>query len=145
MCLFKSLYRFFNIRLILKSLIQADIYANYVLIDSQHLTVLIFKLYLSWVFSFIFHVHFDELHLTCFFLMLIFCKEKIMRPLLRYLIQREFGLTHWGRDQIDVILQTKFSNAFSWTKMYWFRLKAELSHGRIAGNNINHYILIMNM
>ena len=33
------------------------------------------------------------------------------------------GLTHWGRDEIDAILQTTFSNAFYWMKMYWFRLK----------------------
>ena len=32
-------------------------------------------------------------------------------------------LTRWGRDEIDAILQTTFSNAFSWMKMYWFRLK----------------------
>ena len=32
-------------------------------------------------------------------------------------------LTHWGRDEIDEILQTTFSNAFSWMKMYWFRLR----------------------
>ena len=30
--------------------------------------------------------------------------------------------THWGRDKIDAILPTTFSNAFSWMKMYWFRL-----------------------
>ena len=27
-------------------------------------------------------------------------------------------LTHWGRNEIDVILQTTFWNAFSWMKMY---------------------------
>ena len=32
-------------------------------------------------------------------------------------------LTHWGRDEIDAILQTTFSNAFSWIKMFEFRLK----------------------
>ena len=31
-------------------------------------------------------------------------------------------LTHWGRDKIDTILQTTFSNAFSWMKMYEFCL-----------------------
>ena len=31
--------------------------------------------------------------------------------------------THWGRDEIDAILQTPFSNEFSWMKMFWFRLK----------------------
>ena len=32
-------------------------------------------------------------------------------------------LTHWGRDEIDAILQTTVSNAFSLMKMYQFRLK----------------------
>ena len=34
-----------------------------------------------------------------------------------------YNLTHWGRDKIDAILQTTFSNACSWMKMYEFRLK----------------------
>ena len=32
-------------------------------------------------------------------------------------------LTDWGRDKMSVIFQTTFSNAFSWMKMYEFRLK----------------------
>ena len=32
-------------------------------------------------------------------------------------------LTHWGQDKIDAILQTTFSNAISWMKMFEFRLK----------------------
>ena len=32
-------------------------------------------------------------------------------------------LSHWGRDQMDAISQTTFSSAFSWMKMYEFRLK----------------------
>ena len=31
-------------------------------------------------------------------------------------------LTHWGRDEMAVIFQTKFSNAFSWMKIYGFPL-----------------------
>ena len=31
-------------------------------------------------------------------------------------------LTHWGRDKMDAIFQTTFSNGFSWMKMYEFRL-----------------------
>ena len=34
-----------------------------------------------------------------------------------------FGLTHWGRDKTAAIFQTIFSNAFSWMKMYKFRLR----------------------
>ena len=32
-------------------------------------------------------------------------------------------LTHWGRDKMAVIFQTIFSNAFSWMKMFNFRLR----------------------
>ena len=32
-------------------------------------------------------------------------------------------LSHWGRDKMDTKSQTKFSCAFSWMKMYEFRLK----------------------
>ena len=32
-------------------------------------------------------------------------------------------LTHWGRDKMDAIYQTAFSNAFSWMKMDEFRLR----------------------
>ena len=32
-------------------------------------------------------------------------------------------LTHWGRDKMAIILMTTFSNAFSWMKMYEFRLR----------------------
>ena len=35
----------------------------------------------------------------------------------------QMSLTHWGRDKIDAILQTTFSNAISWMKMFEFRLK----------------------
>ena len=32
-------------------------------------------------------------------------------------------LTHWGRDTMDAITQTTFSNGISWMKLYEFRLK----------------------
>ena len=32
-------------------------------------------------------------------------------------------LTHWGRDKMDAISQTTFWSAFSWMKMFEFRLK----------------------
>ena len=32
-------------------------------------------------------------------------------------------LTHWGRDKMATISQTTVSNAFSWMKMYQFRLR----------------------
>ena len=32
-------------------------------------------------------------------------------------------LTHWDRDKMVAILQTTFTDAFSWMKMYRFRLK----------------------
>ena len=38
-----------------------------------------------------------------------------------------FYLTHWGRDKMATIFQTTFSNAFSWMKMFKFRLKFQWS------------------
>ena len=35
----------------------------------------------------------------------------------------DLWLTHWGRDKIVAILQTTFSNAISWMKMFEFLLK----------------------
>ena len=32
-------------------------------------------------------------------------------------------LTHWGRDKMAAVSQTTFSNAFSWMKIFEFRLK----------------------
>ena len=32
-------------------------------------------------------------------------------------------LTHWGRDKMDAISQTTCSSAFSWMKMFEFRMK----------------------
>ena len=32
-------------------------------------------------------------------------------------------LTHWGRDKMDALSQTTFSNAFSWMKIFVFWLK----------------------
>ena len=37
------------------------------------------------------------------------------------------ALTHWGRDKMDAISQTTFSNAFSWMKMFEYRLRFDLS------------------
>ena len=34
-----------------------------------------------------------------------------------------FILTHWGRHKMDAISQTTFWSAFSWMKMYEFRLR----------------------
>ena len=41
----------------------------------------------------------------------------------KYCMERSIMLTHWGRDKMAAIFQTTFSNAFSWMKMYEFRLK----------------------
>ena len=37
------------------------------------------------------------------------------------------ALTHWGRGEMDAISQKTFSNAFSWMKMYDFRLRSHWS------------------
>ena len=34
-----------------------------------------------------------------------------------------YALTHWGRDKMAAISQTTFSSAFSWMKIYEFRLR----------------------
>ena len=39
------------------------------------------------------------------------------------LLMKYCMLTHWDRDKMDAILQTIFSNAFSWMKMFQLRLK----------------------
>ena len=37
--------------------------------------------------------------------------------------QWDWLLTHWGRDKMAAIFQTTIANAFSWMKMYEFRLR----------------------
>ena len=54
-----------------------------------------------------------------------------------------FALTHWDRDEIDAILKTTFTNALSWMKMYWFRLKFHCNLFRGPINNIASLIQIM--
>ena len=44
-------------------------------------------------------------------------------------------LSHWGRAKSPAILQTAFSNAFSWMKMYQFRLTFHWSYSNIGLNN----------
>ena len=52
-------------------------------------------------------------------------------------------LTRWGQDKMAAIFQTTFSNAFSWMKIYQYRLKFHwrLSLGPI--NNIPALVQIM--
>ena len=45
-----------------------------------------------------------------------------INPLRHYNAQASV-LIHWGRDKMDAISQTTFSNAFSWMKMHEFRLR----------------------
>ena len=51
-------------------------------------------------------------------------------------------LTHWGRDKIDAISQTIFSNAFSWMKMLEYRLKLKFVPKGLI-NNIPALVQIM--
>ena len=50
---------------------------------------------------------------------------KHMRPchLCFVITMQKIILTHWGRDKMAAIFQTTLSNAFSWMKMYKFRLR----------------------
>ena len=53
-------------------------------------------------------------------------------------------LIHWGRDEIDTILQTAFSNVFTWTKMYKLRLRFSLNFvPKVRINNIPALVQIM--
>ena len=59
-------------------------------------------------------------------------------------IQMYGQLTHWGRDKMAAIFQTTFSNAFSWMKMYEFRLKFHWSFVlKGPTNSIPALVLIM--
>ena len=49
-------------------------------------------------------------------------------------------LTHWGRDKMDAISQTTFSNPFSWMKMYEFWLRFHWSSfPRVQLTKIQHW------
>ena len=52
-------------------------------------------------------------------------------------------LTHWGRDKIDSISQTTFSNAFSWIKMYHFCMISLKCVPKNRINNIPALVQIM--
>ena len=42
-------------------------------------------------------------------------------------VNRTYFLTHWGRDKMNPISRMTFSDAFSWMKMYEFRLQFHLN------------------
>ena len=48
-------------------------------------------------------------------------------------------LTHWGRDKMAAISQTTFSNAFSWMKMYEFRLRFHWSLFLVVQTTISQH------
>ena len=53
-------------------------------------------------------------------------------------------LTHWGRDKIDAISETTFSNPFSWIKMQEFSLKISLKFvPKVRISNIPALVQIM--
>ena len=56
-------------------------------------------------------------------------------------------LRHWGQDKMAAIIQTTFSNAFSWMKIYEFRLRFQLTIFQYwlrlwlgAGEATSHYL-----
>ena len=55
---------------------------------------------------------------------LIFCQHRLYFMKSQKTPQKEnwWMLSHWGRDKMAAIFQRTFSNAFSWMKMYEFRL-----------------------
>ena len=53
-------------------------------------------------------------------------------------------LTHWGRDKMDAISQTTFSDAFSWMKNAWILLEISLKFvPKVQINNIPALVHIM--
>ena len=64
-----------------------------------------------------------QLRGKCFHLMTSSCIHGEKTRWLPRMRRRACCLTHWGRDKIDDIFQTTFSNAFLWMKMYEFRLR----------------------
>ena len=67
------------------------------------------------IFKFIHRIHVDSQRwLHCTLLDVLLSHDA---PLLKY------SLTHWGRDKMDAISQTTCSNAFSWMKMFEYRLE----------------------
>ena len=54
-------------------------------------------------------------------------QQHYRRPIQRLAWKHLIYLALWERGNLDVILQTTFSNAFSWTKMCEFRLKFQWS------------------
>ena len=68
---------------------------------------------------------------VCILIGQIFCCGRMLltdlnTPILKVWCSASRGhnhLTHWGRDKMAAIFQTTFSNAFSWMKMFEFRLR----------------------
>ena len=52
------------------------------------------------------------------------------------------GLTHWGRDKMDAIFQTAFSNGYSWMKMSEFTISLKFVP-KVSINNIPALVQIM--
>ena len=53
-------------------------------------------------------------------------------------------LTHWGRDKMDAISQTPFSNAFSWLKNVWIPIQISLRFvPKVLINNIPALVQIL--
>ena len=75
-------------------------------------------------------------------------KYQLLRGFFKYWIEFVpvglFVLTHWGRDKMAAIFQTTFFNAFSWMKMYEFRLTFSLKFvPRGPINNIPTLVQVM--
>ena len=51
------------------------------------------------------------------------------------------GLTYWGQDKIEAILQTTYSNAFSWVKIFVFWFKLSWSLFAMVQFTINRHLI----
>ena len=52
-----------------------------------------------------------------------FIQSEVILSYIRHMRSALIILTHWGRDKMGAISQTTFSIAFSWMKMFKYRLK----------------------
>ena len=76
----------------------------------------------EWISNFYLHFVMDVITYPCC-QGIAFSDALFLHDIYGNLITKEvIAVTHWGWYKIEAILQTTFSNAFYWTKMYEFQL-----------------------
>ena len=64
----------------------------------------------------------EQFHRKCSKTFSVTCVQKLHFWICFHIPLEAMSLTHWGRDKMDAISQTTLSIAFSWMKIYEFRL-----------------------